>query len=80
MRAMCPMGLVVLTRALAVTLVVALVGTSGPVQAQERQHVVSLSELSKDSAVPAETRQANEAAEAASHLRTRSEGAEICKH
>jgi hypothetical protein len=59
MRAMCPMGL---TRALAVTLVMALIGTSGPAQAQDKQHVVSLSELSKDSAVPAETRQANEAA------------------
>jgi hypothetical protein len=59
MRAMCPMGL---TRALAVTLVVALIGTSGPVQAQDKQHVVPLSELSKDSAVPAETRHADEAA------------------
>ena len=58
MRAMWPMGL---SRALAVTLVVALIGTSGPVQAQDKQHVVSLSELSKDSAVPAETRHANEA-------------------
>jgi hypothetical protein len=59
MRAMCPMGW---TRALAVTLVMALVGTSGPVQAQDKQHVVSLNELSKDSGVPAETRQGNEAA------------------
>jgi hypothetical protein len=59
MRAMCPMGW---TRALAVTLAVALIGASGPVQAQDKQHVVSLGELSKDSAVPAETRQANEAA------------------
>jgi len=50
------------TRALAVTLVIALVGTSGPLQAQDKQHVVSLGELSKDSAVPAETRQGNEAA------------------
>jgi hypothetical protein len=56
---MWPMGL---TRALAVTLVMALIGTSGPAQAQDKQHVVSLSELSKDSAGPAETRQANEAA------------------
>ena len=59
MRAMCPMCW---TRALAVTLVMALVGTSGPVQAQDKQHVISLNELSKESAAPAETRQANEAA------------------
>jgi hypothetical protein len=50
------------TRTLAVTLVMALVGTSGPVQAQDKQHVVSLNELSRDSGVPAETRQGNEAA------------------
>jgi hypothetical protein len=31
------------------------------VQAQEKQHVVSLEELNKDAARPAETRQANEA-------------------
>jgi len=31
-------------------------------QAQEKQHVVSLDELKKDAARPAETRQANEAA------------------
>jgi preprotein translocase subunit SecF len=38
--------------------------TLGParVQAQEKQHVVSLEELNKDAARPAETRQANEAA------------------
>jgi hypothetical protein len=59
MRAMWLTGL---TRALAVTLMMALIGTSGPIQAQDKQHVVSLSELSKDSSVPAETRQANEAA------------------
>jgi hypothetical protein len=59
MRAICPMGW---TRALAVTLAVTLIGTSGPVQAQDKQHVVSLGELSKDSAEPAETRQGNEAA------------------
>jgi hypothetical protein len=59
MRAMWLTGL---TRALAVTLMLALIGTSGPIQAQDKQHVVSLSELSKDSSVPAETRQANEAA------------------
>jgi hypothetical protein len=56
------MWLTGLTRALAVTLMLALIGTSGPIQAQDKQHVVSLSELSKDSSVPAETRQANEAA------------------
>lgn len=59
MRGMWPM---VLTRALAATLVVALIWTSGPAQAQDGQHVVSLSELSKDSAAPTEARQANEAA------------------
>ena len=59
MRAMWLTGL---TRALAVTLMLALIGTSGPIQAQDKQHVVSLSELSKDSSVPAETRQTNEAA------------------
>ncbi len=59
MRGMWPMGL---TRALAVTLVVALIWTSGPAQAQDGQHVVPLSELTKDSATPAEARQANEAA------------------
>jgi hypothetical protein len=58
MRGMWPMGL---TRALAVTLVLALFWNLGPAQAQDAQHVVSLNELSKDSAVPAETRQANEA-------------------
>jgi len=59
---MCGMWAMGLTRALAVTLVMALIGTPVPAQAQDGQHVVSLSELSKDSAVPAETRQANEAA------------------
>jgi hypothetical protein len=33
-----------------------------PARAQERQHVVSLSDLSKDAARPAQTRQANEEA------------------
>ena len=33
-----------------------------PARAQERQHVVSLSDLSKDTARPAQTRQANEEA------------------
>ena len=51
-----------LTRALAVALVMTLTGISGPAQAQDRQHVVSLNELSKDSGTMAETRQANEAA------------------
>jgi len=51
-----------LTRALAVALVITLTGISGPAQAQDRQHVVSLNELSKDSGTLAETRQANEAA------------------
>jgi hypothetical protein len=59
MRAMFPL---LWTRTLVVTLAVALVGTSGPAQAQEKQHVVSLSELGKDAALPVETRQANEAA------------------
>lgn len=39
----------------------AIFGATG-VQAQEKQHVVSLDELSKDAARPAEARQANEAA------------------
>lgn len=37
-------------------------GIPARAQAQERQHVVSLEELKRDSARPAETRQANEAA------------------
>jgi hypothetical protein len=49
-------------RALAMVFVVSLAGGAAQGQAQDRQHVVSLSELSKDSAGPAETRQANEAA------------------
>jgi hypothetical protein len=56
---MWPIGL---TRGLAVTLVLALIWSSVPAQAQDGQHVVSLSELSKDSAAPTEARQANEAA------------------
>ncbi len=49
-------------RTLAVSLL--LCGTIAPVrvQAQDNQHVVSLDELNKDSARPAETRQSNEAA------------------
>lgn len=38
------------------------VATEIPARAQEQQHVVSLSELSKDAARPAQTRQANEEA------------------
>jgi predicted transcriptional regulator len=34
----------------------------GPARAQDKQHVVSLSELNKDAARPAETRQSNEEA------------------
>ncbi len=50
-------------RSLAITLTFSLLcGGPAPAQAHEKQHVVSLSELSKDSAGPAETRQANEAA------------------
>ena len=51
-----------LTRALAVTLVMAITGASGPIQAQDQQHVVPLSALGKDAAAPAERRQTNEAA------------------
>lgn len=39
-----------------------LVAAGLPARAQERQHVVSLSDLSKDAARPAQTRQANEEA------------------
>ena len=46
-----------LTRALAVTLVLAITGASGPIQAQDRQHVVSLSALGEDAAALAERRQ-----------------------
>ena len=38
------------------------VATEIPARAQEQQHVVSLNELSKDAARPAQTRQANEEA------------------
>ncbi|HEX2666051.1 MAG TPA: hypothetical protein VHM93_24695 [Candidatus Acidoferrum sp.] len=38
------------------------VAAETPARAQEQQHVVSLSELSKDAARPAQTRQANEEA------------------
>jgi hypothetical protein len=55
------MRLTWLTRALAMVLAAFLAGGGARGQAQDKQHVVSLSELSKDSAHPAETRQANEA-------------------
>lgn len=46
------------------TMALAMAVTAGPMLAQSQadQHVVPLSELSKDSAAPAETRRANEAA------------------
>src|SRR3984893_5942433 len=50
------------TRCLAMTLVMAMSGVSVLAQAQDAQHVVSASELSRDSAAPTITRQANEAA------------------
>jgi hypothetical protein len=50
------------TRALAVTLVMAMSGVSVLAQAQDKQHVVSADELSRDSAAPTVARQANEAA------------------
>jgi hypothetical protein len=56
------MRLTWLTRALTVALVASLAGGSARGQAQDKQHVVSLRELGKDSAGPAETRQTNEAA------------------
>jgi hypothetical protein len=56
------MRLTWITRVLAMILVASLAGAGARGQAQDNQHVVSLSELSKDSAGPAETRQANEAA------------------
>jgi len=56
------MRLTWLMRALAMVFVASLAGGVALGQAQDKQHVVSLSELSKDSAGPAETRQANEAA------------------
>jgi hypothetical protein len=43
--------------------IAALLGLAGiPAQAQDKQHVVSLSDLNKDAARPAQTRQANEEA------------------
>jgi hypothetical protein len=48
-------------RALAVILLSCFVATPAPLRAQDK-HVVSVQELSKDAARPAETRQANETA------------------
>jgi hypothetical protein len=56
------MRLTWLMRALAVALSVSLVAGAGPTRAQDQKHVVTLSELSKDSAKSVEMRQANEAA------------------
>jgi hypothetical protein len=56
------MRLTWLMRALALVFVASLVGGVSVAQTSDKQHVVSLHELSKDSAAPAETRQANEAA------------------
>ena len=56
------MRLTWLMRALAILFVVPLAGDAARGQAQENRHVVSLDELSKDSAAPEETRQANEPA------------------
>jgi hypothetical protein len=66
-----------LTRALAVTLVMAITGASGPIQAQDQQHVVPLSALGKDAAAPAVRRQANEAA--VRHLFTSEAGRKALK-
>jgi hypothetical protein len=50
-------------RCVSILAIAALFGLAGiPVRAQDRQHVVSLSELNKDAAQPAERRQANEEA------------------
>ena len=49
-------------RALTVLLLTCFAATPSRAQAQNNQHVLSLQELSKDAARPAETRQANEAA------------------
>lgn len=56
------MRLMWVKRALAVALAACLAGGTARGQASDDKHVVSLGELSKDSAGPAETRQANEAA------------------
>ena len=49
-------------RTMAVVLVLCCMGALVRLPAQEKQHVVSLDELQRDSAQPAETRQSNEAA------------------
>jgi hypothetical protein len=56
------MRLTWLMRALAILFVATLASSTTRAHVQDNQHVVSLSELSKDSAAPAETRQADEAA------------------
>jgi hypothetical protein len=56
------MRLTWLIRALALIWMASLAGGVALGQTSDKQHVVSLNELSKDSAAPAETRQANEAA------------------
>jgi hypothetical protein len=56
------MRLTWLMRALAILFVATLVSGAARGQVRDDQHVVSLNELSKDSAAPAETRQADEAA------------------
>jgi hypothetical protein len=56
------MRLTWLMRALAILFVASLVSGAARGQVRDDQHVVSLNELSKDSAAPAETRQADEAA------------------
>lgn len=49
-------------RSLVLTLSLCAVLGPVPIQAQDKQHVVSLDELNHDTAQPAQTRQANEAA------------------
>ena len=56
------MRLTWLMRALALVFVASLASGVALAQTSDKQHVVSLNELSKDSAAPAETRLANEAA------------------
>jgi hypothetical protein len=56
------MRLTWLMRALAILFVATLVSGAARGQVRDDQHVVSLNELSKDSAAPGETRQADEAA------------------
>ena len=56
------MRLTWLMRALALLFVVCVAGGVARAQAQNNRHVVSLNELSKDSAAPAEARQSDEAA------------------